>query len=360
MNTNKNADSSRDANDELYVCQTVRKDGLITYSVRHTNNTVYFTKTPYVQHKSKSQKGLNGLSKQEKEYIRLSVHTFVFSKCWTNSWTNNTSELQYNVDSKLDIKSNTTLDNELDNDNELNKCLLRYKWLILTFDNSKSNYRTSDEGLINILKNLKELYKSIKRRLKKLYDTLPVKFPFEPCIVVYGLRERTSHGRKIPCFDINILCLTKDEYGNDLFNVEKLVQDIYVSASYQAGERIEIPSDYYCNPPNNTLSNYRQFASYLQDQIDEDVLRRFQQSEYAPLLPNTWIYIPRSLIKTFNKVKNNYPESTIKKHKELLQSEEFSNDVTIQDIKDYDYKCTVQINNQSPEAINSISIRGNK
>lgn len=71
--------------------------------------------------------------------------------------------------------------------------------------------------------------------MNKLYKQLSIK----PYIIVYGIRECTSYDRSIPCFDVNVLCVAKDQYGNDLFNESTLINHIYESASKQAKETIK-------------------------------------------------------------------------------------------------------------------------
>lgn len=304
MNNSNKPDDRQDDSQVFCTSQRIRKDGLIIYTSRNTDISVYSPKTPYSQRKDKLPKGSNGLSRKQKEEIELAVYTFI-----------------------TDYGS------------------LNCKWFVFTFDSSKSDNPTSDEALINLLANFENFYKSIVYILNKLYKKLVCK----PYIIVYGLRERTSYARSIPCLDVNILCVIKDEYSDNLFDERTLVDKIYSSASKQAKETIK--EEYYAKTIYNTLGNYKKLANYLKDQVDIKILRRFQNSQYALQLPNTYLSIHPSLKETFIDHENKYIGSIPREHREILQ-EYFSSQVTIEDKKECDYKSVAQINDISPETIN--------
>lgn len=323
MDNNKNFQDRQDEHQEPYTSQRIRPDGLNIFSKRNPDISVYSPKTPYSERKNKLSKGFNGLSKKQKEDIELALYVFI-------------NYYSYSIiNSELPNKLSTSTIPKLPND--LSHC----KWIVFTFDSD-----TSDEALINLLKNFKDFDKSIKYRLNKIYKT----HGFEPYIIVYGIRERTSYDRNIPCFDVNILCVAKDQYGNDLFNELTLIKHIYQSASKCAKETIEIPKNYFCCPPNNVLDNYKQLANYLKNQVDKNVLRYFQGSQHAALLPNTFVHIPKSLKIMLINYKFDYPNSTPEEHRKVLKKH-FSKIVTLKDKQNYSYKCIAQLNNQSNEAM---------
>jgi hypothetical protein len=217
----------------------------MVFTNRKTDNAVYAPKTPYNQRKSKVPKGSYGISPLQKENIELSVYTLC-------------------------------IDYGLDN------C----KWLTLTFDED-----ASDEALINLLTNFTLLDKAIKYRLKTAYKDLEIK----PYLIVYGFRKRTSYGRSIPCLDVNILCPVKDKNGKQLFNESMLIEQIYLAASKQAKETIKAPKGCFAVVPYNDLSDYKHLANYLKKQVDSSLLKHFQQSQHASLLPNTYVHVSESL-----------------------------------------------------------------
>lgn len=192
------------------------------------------------------------------------------------------------------------------------------------------------------------MYKSIAYYLNKRYK----KYNVKPFIIVYGLRTITSYARNIPCLDVNIFCVAKDKYGNDLFNTSTLIEDIYKGISTQAKETIKI--QYHEETPNNTLDNNKQLPLYLESQVDIKLLRHFQKSEYASLLPNTWLYIPPSLKKYIREhnYKDKHPKTEIKDHRKALQK--LGNKVIIKDKEGNKHKLVAQIKNPTPERIKNI------
>lgn len=303
MNSNEKSDKNQD-NQDKYTSQRIRKDGLIISKTRNTDNSVYLAKTPYKQRKPKVPKGFNGFSSKQKEEIDLATYT-------------------------------------LGSDYGFQNC----KWFVLTFDEN-----TSDEALENILTNFVLLDKAIKYVLNKAYKDLKVK----PYLIVYGLRKRTSYDRNIPCFDVNILCAVRNKDGKELFNETNLVNNIYSSVSKQAKEKINIPIDYYNQFLFNNLEDYRKLANYLKIQIDSNLIKHFQESKYAALLPNTYVHISTSLKKTFTSIKTKYEGSRASEHREFLK-ENFSEDVTILDKKHSDNECIAQLKNTSNESINNFA-----
>lgn len=278
---------------ENFTSQRTRIDGLIINSTRNTDISVYSPKTSYKQRKARSSKGFQGFSHKQNEQIELTLYKLV-------------------------------------TDYGFNNC----RWFVFTFDE-----HTSDEALVNLLTNFNSLDKAIKYILNKNYKHIDVK----PYIIVYGLRKRTSYSRDIPCLDINIVCAFTNESGQQLFNEQALINEIYQRASKYAQEKIQIPSDYYNNPPYNTLEDYKQLASYLKNQLDTDLLKHFQNSQYASLLPNTYVHIHESMKKTFINHEVDYIGTTAKEHRKLLQ-EKFSERMTIKDKQNSDYKCIAQLN----------------
>lgn len=309
MNSENHYNKNHSSEQDYYTSQTIRKDGLIKYSNRNTDISVYSPKTPYAERKAKNKKGSNGLSRKEQDNIELAIHTF---------------ETEYG--------------------------LCNCKWIVLTFDEC-----ASDEALKNLLTNLPQLRKSINYSLDKQYKKLDV----QPYIIVSGIRERTSYNRGIPCLDINIVCVTSDEHGKDLINVDTFVRQVYESASKLAKETIKVPNDCYCHELYNTKNDYRRLSSYLKNQVDTKVLMYFRNTDYALLLPNSWVHIHASLLKTFTSHKAKYERSTVKEHREILQKH-FDNDVTFKDDGNCEYKCVAQLKDSSPEFINGFISRYNQ
>lgn len=204
---------------------------------------------------------------------------------------------------------------------------------MLTFDTD-----TSDEALVNILKNYNKLRDAIRTKLNNIYKH----FDINPYFVVYGIRKRTSYDRKIVCFDVNIICVAKDKEGKELINVEEFVYQLELSLLETiAKEKIKI--HYYNRPTSNTIEDYSKLANYLKKQVDIVVLKHFQQSEYASLLPNCYFYLPDSLKKKLTKTKFKLPETNVSEARAILE-DDFSREVTIPDNQNHDYKCTAYLN----------------
>lgn len=288
MNDNNDSDNRQQNCQESSTSQRTRTDGLSIYSTRHTDNCVYSPKTPYNERKTKSPKGTTGFSHKQNEQIELALYklgtTYGFNNC---------------------------------------------KWFVFTFD----------EALVNLLISFNSLDRAIKFIFNNKYKRIDVK----PYIIVYGLRKRTSYSRDIPCLDINIICAVTNKFGIQLFNEQALVNEVYQRTSKFAKETIQIPTDYYSNPPYNSLEDYKQLANYLKKQVDNDLLTHFKNSQYASLLPNTYVHIHDSMKKTFVDYKVNYMGTTSGQHRELLQ-DKFSDRVTVMDKQNFDYKCVAQLN----------------
>ena len=288
MNSNSDSDSRQD----FYTSQRIRQDGLILNTTRHSCSSVYRPKTEYSQRKPKSAKGSKGLSDKQKEGIDVAVNQLI---------------TEYGIEN--------------------------VHWSISTFDET-----ASDEALHNIAIAIEQLIKDIKYRLRTAYK----KHSIEPCIMIVGLKERTSRGKKIPCFDINIIYAIKDKDGNQLLDVPTLHNGIYLAASKRAKERIEIPSNHYNHPITNSLENWRQLANYAKIQQNLGLLASFQNTEYASKLPNTWAYIPASLKQTISDITVKYPGIKASEIRKLMQ-DNLSEYVTILDKEEVDCKSIAQL-----------------
>jgi hypothetical protein len=286
--------NSDNSNNSQVVRQRIREDGKVIYSSRKsakTGNGDCSPKTPYNERKPKSPKGSAGLSPQQKEHIDLAFHKLASEYGFQNC-----------------------------------------KYLVLTFDAT-----ASDEALNNLIKNFNDLNKAVKYRFEKVaYKNLEVK----PYVLVWGLRERTSFDRNIPCFDLNILCVVQDKDGQPIFDEAEIIYQIYLAVSRYAKETIKPPLDDYSRIPND---NYEKLANYFKQQVSDNVLKHFKDSVYADKLPKTYSYVPTSLTKTFVPIITEFEDSTISEHKQLL-SEKFSERVTLETDKKDDYKFVAKLN----------------
>lgn len=259
--------------------------------------SVYQPKTPYNERKEKSAKGSKGLSWQQREDIDTALYELL---------------TKYGIENIY--------------------------WLVSTFDES-----ASDEALHNIALASKKIIKNIKYRLETAYK----KHSIEPYIMVIGLKERTSRGKKIPCFDINIVYALKDKEGNQLLDVTTLINEIYLTISNLAKETIGITSNHYNYPINNSWEDWRKLANYLKEQQDKNLLKSFQSTEYASKLPNTWLYIPNTLKQGISDIKAKYSGNRVNELREIMR-DNLSPYVTILDKEDTDYKLTAQLNQSVP------------
>lgn len=296
--THHNSGNSDRQAQGFYNQQNIDIAGNIRDSLRHTDNTVYSPKTPYEQRKPKSPKGSKGLSNQQKK----DTNNFPY-------WLEVTYGLQ--------------------------NC----KWMTLTFDKN-----LPDSNLVNLLKNIgnRKLINDIKYVMdSKAYKSLEIK----PYIIVIGIRDRESYNRRMPCFDINILCVFRDKDGKELFNESSIIKEIYRKASNRAEERIDVPVDNYSDIPYNTLENYSQLSQYLANhQAEPKLITYFRQTEYGAYLPNTWVYFPQS-VKTELKeseIKSTYEGIKPSDMRQIYQTE-FSDEVEILE-DSCEYKGTSKLN----------------
>ena len=129
---------------------------------------------------------------------------------------------------------------------------------------------------------------------------------------------------------------------------------MFLRASKQAKETIQALNNHSSFVPTNTSEDWRQLSNYLKNQVDVNLLKHFQKSKYALLLPSTYVHSPTSLKKTFTNIKTKSEGSRASEHKKFLK-ENFSEDVTILDKKHSDNKCIAQLKNASNESINDFA-----
>lgn len=310
MNNNKDFEEGQEVQKESYIQQRVRPDGVMHLSKRAPYNYLYSPNTPYGHRKAKERKGNKGLSDKQEENIDLVLHYIAHHYSYTRVVTQQTRPIYH-----------------------------RCGWFVLFFDKE-----TSNEGLKNLLYSFKAFDKSIKYILSKLYNGHNIK----PYIIIYGLKKKTDYYRKIPCFDINIVCVMNDECDNPIFDPFTLVNHIYDSASKLAKERIE--HDYWVYTPWNTLKNYRQLANYLKNQVDIESLSYVQKLKYGDKLPNTYVHIHSSLKKELVIYKTKFEGTNIENHREIIQKR-YSTEVVIQEKSSNDCKLNARLLNNSPETV---------
>ena len=162
----------------------------------------------------------------------------------------------------------------------------RLCWLVLTFDNE-----TSDEGLLNLLKNFNNFKnKSVPRYLNSCYQQNGL----QPWLAVYGLRKCESFNRSVPCYDLNIILLHLDESGKKLFDLDLLIENIYAAASKLAKETIAVPLDIYKCPLDSTKPPL-QLAHYIASQVNTKTLKAFVNKFGIDYILSQWATIPKSL-----------------------------------------------------------------
>lgn len=284
---------------EYYVHVTIEQNGKSNFSNQNTDNSHRSPKTPYEQRKPQVNKGFNGLSKKDETKIEQSTYQL-----------------------------------SIDNDS-----VYHLKWLIFTVDTN-----TSDEILITALKNYKLIQDKIEYYLKKIYNN----FDYQSFFTVTGIRERISFGKDIPCLDVNALCASKNKDGNEVLTdsiIKALVHQIEESVNENLGlkEPNTIKIKCFSQLVPAYIKDYLHMANYLKNQVSLSILKHFQQSEYAELLPKSYVYIPKSLKDKLTKITLKLPNTNVTEVRGILEND-YSNQVTILDREQLEYKCTVLLN----------------
>lgn len=210
-------------------------NGVNTFGVTKEDTQEYAPKTPREQQKEYSVRGNAGASKTEKQYAQNSLFFF------------------------KDLSSIDSL-----------------RWITITYSHA------SNDAIIKIAKNWKKVKDALRLLLKRNYSML--------WVVSIGLQEKTSHKKLIPCYDINIAIIDKDE------KVRKhIIQRFYKSLSKIAGEPIPVPLDIYDEPFKNVEENFKKAANYFSSQVKEYLLSKLRKKYSDEYFPKSWVMLPDDL-----------------------------------------------------------------
>lgn len=216
----------------------------------------------------------------------------------------------------------------------------RLLWLVLTFDE-----QLSDEGLTNLLTDFDKLKnKAVPRYLNKLYQSEE-----SPWVAIYGLRERQSFARKLPCYDLNMVLLYLDESGKPLFDLDLLVKDIFMSASKLAKETIAARLNTYERRLDATKPAL-QLAHYLGNQVDcvqlKALANKLSPADRERYVLRQWATIPKPLKAATADLKSKLGEGKLGDVIEQLSRPSFAEQIAPTSVESQ--KITVEL---KPEAI---------